>query len=102
MSNRLIRFVVLGAFVVALCAPPAFAPVFAAGGGGGGGGGGGSGGMDPFASRSTGQTTPAPSYPNRSGTKATQKGKKPNNQSSIGDPAFAAAYRAAYDTIYER
>ncbi|MGY8680105.1 tetratricopeptide repeat protein [Bradyrhizobium sp. UFLA05-153] len=60
--------------------------------------------VDPFASTSAGQNrnTPAPSYPNRSGTKATQKGKKPNNQSSIGDPAFAAAYRAAYDTIYER
>ena len=38
----------------------------------------------------------------RPGTKATQKGKKPGNQSSIGDPAFAAGYRGAYDTIYER
>ena len=43
-----------------------------------------------------------PTYPRRSGTKATQKNKKPNNQSSIGDPAFAAGYRVAYDTIYER
>ncbi len=30
------------------------------------------------------------------------EGRKPNNQSSIGDPAFAAGYRVAYDTIYER
>src|SRR5262249_16315388 len=26
----------------------------------------------------------------------------PNNQSSIDDPGFAAGYRAAYDTIYDR
>ncbi|MCD9260317.1 tetratricopeptide repeat protein, partial [Bradyrhizobium japonicum] len=45
---------------------------------------------------------PQPTYPKRPGTKATQKGKKPNNQSSISDPAFAAGYRVAYDTIYER
>ncbi|MGY8683264.1 hypothetical protein Q2941_36625 [Bradyrhizobium sp. UFLA05-153] len=38
MSNPLIRYVVLGACVVALFVPPIFAPVFAAGGGGGGGG----------------------------------------------------------------
>nr|WP_249160699.1 tetratricopeptide repeat protein [Bradyrhizobium manausense] len=60
--------------------------------------------MDPFARPVPSQSTPAPTYPSRSGTKATQKGKKPNpnNQSSIDDPAFAAGYSVAYDTIYER
>jgi len=59
--------------------------------------------MDPFAHPAPSQSsTPAPTYPARSGTKATQKGKKANNQSSIDDPAFAAGYRVAYDTIYER
>jgi len=100
MVSPMIRFAVLGIFLGALIAAPAFAPVFAAGGGGGGGGGG-AGGEDPFKSHSS-PTSPSPSYPQRSGTKATQKGKKTNNQSSIGDPAFAAGYRVAYDTIYKR
>ena len=58
--------------------------------------------MDPFAHPAASQSTPAPTYPARTGTKATQKGKKANHQSSIDDPAFAAGYRVAYDTIYER
>jgi tetratricopeptide (TPR) repeat protein len=94
MIGTMIRFVTLGTFA-ALLAHPAYA----AGGGGGGGGGGGN---DPYGSAYSTPSTAQPTYPKRSGTKATQKNKKPNNQSSIGDPAFAAGYRTAYDTIYER
>lgn len=95
MFTRMIRLATLGTFAAALLSSPAFA----AGGGGGGGG------VDPFASPYSdqkAQPAPQPVYPKRPGTKATQKGKKPNNQSSIGDPAFAAGYRVVYDTIYER
>lgn len=96
MFTRMIRLVTLGTFAAALLGSPAFT----AGGGGGSGGGAGT---DPFASPYSEQKAqPAPTYPNRSRTKATQKGKKPNNQSSIDDPTFAAGYRMAYDTIYER
>ncbi len=98
MVGPMVRFVAPGVFVLALIASPALTPVFAAGGGGGGGGGGG----DPYGSAYSTPSAPAPSYPKRSGTKRTQKAKKTNNQSSVGDPAFAQAYRAAYDTIYER
>ncbi|MGY3547732.1 tetratricopeptide (TPR) repeat protein [Bradyrhizobium sp. USDA 4472] len=99
MFTKMIRRVTLGIFAAALLITPAFA---AGGGGGGGGGAGGGGGMDPFAHPAASQSTPAPTYPARTGTKATQKGKKANHQSSIDDPAFAAGYRVAYDTIYER
>jgi tetratricopeptide (TPR) repeat protein len=87
----MIRLVALGTFAAASLSPPALA----AGGGGGGGPG-----TDPYASTYSDQK-PQPTYPKRPGTKSTHKGKKPN-QSSIGDPAFAAGYRMAYDTIYER
>ncbi|MHC4040083.1 tetratricopeptide repeat protein [Bradyrhizobium sp. 23AC] len=97
MIAAMIKRVVLGAFAAALLCSPAFA----AGGGGGGGGGGGASSTDPYAGAYSDQK-PQPTYPKRPGAKATQKGKKPNNQSSIGDPAFAAGYRVAYDTIYER
>ncbi|MBB4258470.1 MULTISPECIES: lipopolysaccharide assembly protein LapB [unclassified Bradyrhizobium] len=97
MSAAMIRRVVLGTFAAALLCSPAFA----AGGGGGGGGGGGASSTDPYAGAYSDQKL-QPTYPKRPGAKATQKGKKPNNQSSIGDPAFAAGYRVAYDTIYER
>ncbi|MCK1547406.1 tetratricopeptide repeat protein [Bradyrhizobium sp. 147] len=96
MITAMIRIVVLGTFAAALFA----SPVLAAGGGGGGGGGGVSS-TDPYAGAYSDQKA-QPSYPKRSNPRATQKGKKPNSQSSIGDPAFAAGYRAAYDTIYER
>jgi tetratricopeptide (TPR) repeat protein len=92
---RTIRLVTLVTFAAALSS----SPTFAAGGGGGGGGGGSS---DPYGSAYSTPSTAQPTYPKRSGTKATQKNKRPNNQSSIGDPAFVAGYRAAYDTIYER
>ncbi|MBR0842877.1 tetratricopeptide repeat protein [Bradyrhizobium liaoningense] len=94
MITRTIRLVTLGIFAAALLDSPAFS----AGGGGGGGGGGGS---DPYAGAYSDQK-PQSTYPKRPGAKATHKGKKPGNQSSIGDPAFAAGYRAAYETIYER
>lgn len=96
MFTTTIRLVTLGLFAAALLGSTAFAA-------GGGGGGGGAGSTDPFAAPSSGQPSqPQPTYPKRTGTKATQKAKKPNNQSSIDDPAFAAGYRIAYDTIYER
>jgi tetratricopeptide (TPR) repeat protein len=101
MIATMIRFVALGTFAALLVSP-----MYAAGGGGGGGGGG-NGGGDPYggaySTPSTAQPVyPQPVYPKRSGTKTDQKHKKPNNQSSIDDPAFAAGYRVAYDTIYER
>ncbi len=95
MVNPMIRFVVLGTFGAALMASPL--PLRAAGGGGGGGGGGG----DPYAGAYSSPSTPAPTYPKRSDTKATHKAKKGSNQSAI-DPAFVAGYHAAYDTIYQR
>ncbi|MCK1741031.1 tetratricopeptide repeat protein [Bradyrhizobium sp. 139] len=94
MIETMIRFVTLGTFAALLASP-----AYAAGGGGGGGGGGGS---DPYGSAYSTPSTAQPTYPKRSGTKATHKNKKPNNQSGVGDPAFAVGYRAAYDTIYER
>ncbi|MET4171587.1 tetratricopeptide (TPR) repeat protein [Bradyrhizobium sp. LA6.1] len=99
MITAMIRLVTLGTFAAVLLSSPAFA----AGGGGGGGGGGGISSTDPYAGAYADQRLqPQPVYPKRWGTKATHKGRKPNNQSSIGDPAFAAGYRVAYDTIYER
>jgi tetratricopeptide (TPR) repeat protein len=97
MIIAMIRFVVLGMFAAALFASSALA----AGGGGGGGGGGSVSSTDPYAGAYSDQKA-QPTYPKRFSPKATQKGKKPDNQSSIDDPAFAAGYRAAYDTIYER
>jgi len=97
MIAAMIRCVALGTFAAALLSWPAFA----AGGGGGGGGGGGVSSTDPYAGAYSDQK-PQPTYPKRPGTKATQKGKKPNNQSSIDDPAFAPGYRMAYDTVYAR
>ncbi|MBB4374443.1 tetratricopeptide (TPR) repeat protein [Bradyrhizobium sp. cir1] len=94
MFAGMIRLVTLGTFAAALLNSPALA----AGGGGGGGGGGSS--TDPYAGAYSDQK-PQPTYPKRPGAKASQKGKKQGSQSSIGDPAFAAGYRAAYDTIYE-
>ena len=101
MVNLMIRIVTLVTCSIALVAAFSFTPVVAAGGGGGGGGGadGGAtyGGMD---QRST---SPSPSYPNRSGAKATHVPKaKKAKQSLFDDPAFAKGYREAYATIYDR
>jgi tetratricopeptide (TPR) repeat protein len=98
MIKLVIRCVVLGLFLMAWITPPVLTPVSAAGGGGGGGGGG-YGAGDPYAGA---YGSASPTYPQRSGTKASQKGKKTNRQSSIDDPAFAQGYRTAYATIYER
>ena len=46
---------------------------------------------------------PPPSYPQRSGAKATHVPKaKKAKQSLFDDPAFAKGYRDAYTTIYDR
>jgi tetratricopeptide (TPR) repeat protein len=95
MIVMVIRFGTLAA-VAALLASPAYAA------GGGGGGGGGSGGSDPYGSSYSTPSTAQPAYPKRTGTKATHRTRKPTNQSNIDDPLFAAGYRVAYDTIYER
>ena len=101
MVNLMIRIVTLVTCSIALVAAFSFTPVVAAGGGGGGGGGadGGAtyGGMD---QRST---SPSPSYPQRSGAKATHVPKaKKAKQSLFDDPAFAKGYREAYASIYDR
>jgi predicted Zn-dependent protease len=93
MNKFTARLVALSTFVVALVATPVAIPAFAAGGGGGGGGGGGVAPgdvMHPSSSSSDTNSTSAP------------KTKKAKKQSLFDDPAFAKAYRAAYDTIYER
>jgi tetratricopeptide (TPR) repeat protein len=74
---------------MALMAAPSAIPAFAAGGGGGGGG-------DPQSA-----SPPEPKQPPAGRTSQKSK-KKPAKQSSFDDPAFAAGYRAAYATIYER
>jgi Flp pilus assembly protein TadD len=83
--------VALATFVAAQVATPVTIPAFAAGGGGGGGGG------------PPGEDIMHPSSPS-SDTRSTTttKTKKGKKQSLFDDPAFAKAYRAAYDTIYER
>ncbi len=84
MIAMMIRFAILGALAV-LLVPSAYA----AGGGGGGGGGGGS--NDPYGSSYATPSTAQPTYPKRSGTKSGQKAKKPQDHSSIGDPALRQA-----------
>jgi Flp pilus assembly protein TadD len=100
MIPSVIRFVMLGTFLVALTTSLQLTPGFAAGGGGGGGGGGNSG--DPYAGAYGSNSQP--SSPSQPGSKSThtQKGKKADKRSSVDDPAFAQGYRAAYATIYER
>jgi tetratricopeptide (TPR) repeat protein len=77
-------------FSMALIAAPPVIPAFAAGGGGGGG--------EPPPS-----AYPPPPNAKSDSTKSTHKTKKKvSKQSSLGDPAFAQGYRAAYATIYDR
>jgi len=92
MTKSAPRLAVLATFVVALVATPITIPAFAAGGGGGGGG-----------SGPTGDIMHPPSQPSdaQSTSTAAPKAKKPKKQSLFDDPAFASAYRVAYDTIYE-
>jgi tetratricopeptide (TPR) repeat protein len=84
-----IRLATLAMFSMALAAAPPSVPAFAAGGGG-----------DPPS-----LVTPPPpdTKPTKApGTRTTQKAKKKDKQSSLGDPAFVQGYRAAYATIYDR
>jgi tetratricopeptide (TPR) repeat protein len=83
------RLAILTTFVVAMVATPVTIPAFAAGGGGGGGGPPDQDIMHPKGSSDTQSTS-------------TPKTKKAKKQSLFEDPAFAKAYRVAYDTIYER
>jgi tetratricopeptide (TPR) repeat protein len=84
-----IRLATLAMFSMALTAAPPSVPAFAAGGGG-----------DP---PSLVTTPPPDAKPTKApGTRTTQKAKKKDKQSSLGDPAFVQGYRAAYATIYDR
>ena len=88
MNRSSARQLALATFVAAFVATPITIPAFAAGGGGGGGPPG-EDIMHPKPSSDT-QSTSAP------------KTKKAKKQSLFDDPAFAKAYRVAYDTIYDR
>jgi tetratricopeptide (TPR) repeat protein len=85
MNKFAAGLVALTAFVVAQIATPVQMPAFAAGGGGGGG--------------PPDESIMNPKPP--SGTKSTDAPKGKKKQSLFEDPAFAKAYRVAYDTIYE-
>jgi tetratricopeptide (TPR) repeat protein len=91
MINTKVRFVTFAIFLAALVAAP---PVMAAGGGGGGGD------ISPNA-RSNMDPGPQPAADTKAKASSTQK-KKSSKQSSFDDPAFAAGYRSAYATIYDR
>jgi len=89
VTNPAIRLATLAMFSMALAAAPPSVPAFAAGGGG-----------DPPS-----LVTPPPPDTKQTkapGTRTTQKAKKKDKQSSLGDPAFVQGYRAAYATIYDR
>jgi len=90
MKRSALRPMALTTIVAALVATPVTIPAFAAGGGGGGGGPSDESIMHPRAPSSDTQSTSAP------------KSKKAKKQSLFDDPAFAKAYRVAYDTIYEQ
>ncbi len=89
MNKFSAKLVTLAIFVAAQVATPITISAFAAGGGGGGGGPADESIMHPSTSSDTKSTS-------------TPKTKKSKKQSLFDDPAFAKAYRAAYDTIYER
>jgi tetratricopeptide (TPR) repeat protein len=78
-------------FLVVLFMNPALPPAWAAGGGGGG----------PPGEDIMRPTPPASKPP--PAVRSSHRGKKaPDKQSLVDDPAFAAGYRDAYATIYER
>jgi len=89
MTNSVIRLVTLAMSLMALAVASSLVPAFAAGGGGGGG--------DPMTTNPPPETRSAPPA-----KRATQKAKKKDKESSLGDPAFLQGYRAAYATIYDR
>ena len=89
MTNPATRLATLAMFSMALAVAPPSVSAFAAGGGG-----------DPPS-----LVTPPPENTKQTkapGTRTTQKAKKKDKQSSLGDPAFVEGYRAAYATIYDR
>jgi len=89
VTNPATRLATLAMFSMALAVAPPSVPAFAAGGGG-----------DPPS-----LVTPPPENTKQTkapGTRTTQKAKKKDKQSSLGDPAFVEGYRAAYATIYDR
>jgi Tetratricopeptide repeat len=91
MLRSTIKFITSVIFLAALVAAP---PVMAAGGGGGGGD------ISPNGGSNM-NPGPQPPVDTKAKSTSTQK-KKPNKQSSFDDPAFAAGYRSAYATIYDR
>jgi tetratricopeptide (TPR) repeat protein len=88
MNRFAAGLVALATLVAAQVVTPANVPVFAAGGGGGGG--------PPDESI----MNPKPPSDAKSTTAAPKAKKK--KQSLFDDPAFAKAYRVAYDAIYDR
>ena len=86
MIKLVLRRVTLGTLLMALIAAPSFTPAFAMGGGGGGGGAGGAG--YPSSLMYLTPSEPPPSYPRRSGIKATHKIKKTIKQSSTRRPGI--------------
>jgi tetratricopeptide (TPR) repeat protein len=80
MSNFVIRMAVLAMFSTALIAAPSLTPAFAAGGD---------------------TPSPPPATDGKAMTKEKKK-KTSDKSSSIDDPAFVNAYRAAYTTIYDK
>ena len=94
MNTSMIRMVTVATCSIALVAAFSFTPAAAAGGGGGGG---------VESDMDQGRTYSPPSYPKRSGAKATHAPKaKKTRRSLVDDPGFADLYRAAYSTIYDR
>jgi len=93
VTNSAIKLATLAIFLMALAVASPQVPAFAAGGGGGGGGG-----EPPMATAPASDARSAP----RPAKRTTQKGKKKDKESNLGDPAFANGYRAAYATIYGR
>ena len=90
MTNSAIKLVTVAIFLTALAVVSPQVPAFAAGGGG---------------EASQWVTTPPPPEAKRApapAKRATQKSKKKDKESNLGDPAFAQGYRAAYATIYDR
>jgi hypothetical protein len=96
MTNLMIRSVTLAICSIALIAAFSVTPVVAAGGDPGGS-------EANYGGMNQRSAYPPPSYPKRSGTKATHAPKaKKAKQSLFDDPTFARGYRAAYSTVYDR
>jgi tetratricopeptide (TPR) repeat protein len=88
VTNSAIKLVTLAIFLMALAVPSPQVPAFAAGGGG----------ESQMVTTPPSDAKPAPAPAKRT----TQKNKKKDKESNLGDPAFVNGYRAAYATIYDR